>query len=196
MISKTIKFLSVSLLSHKEGGFFLILMPSEVVSGPFQTTLASYSLFRVVPLFRSNDVTECFDLNFYFKETSCRFLLQSGAALMHILQSRTIIIAKRDSLFVLQSRRSGITEQGTYYKLEQIVIQNAEAATRGVLLKKRCSQKFRKTHRKTLTPESPLYKVPGLRPLRLWHRCFPVNFTKFLRTPFLQNMSGRLLPKI
>ena len=27
----------------------------------------------------------------------------------------------------------------------------------------------------------------------LWHRCFPVNFTKFLRTSFLQNTSGRLL---
>ena len=28
---------------------------------------------------------------------------------------------------------------------------------------------------------------------RLWHRCFTVNFAKFLRTPFLQNTSGRLL---
>ena len=33
-------------------------------------------------------------------------------------------------------------------------------------------------------------KVAGLRPStllkkRLWHRCFPVNFVKFLRTPFL-----------
>ena len=28
---------------------------------------------------------------------------------------------------------------------------------------------------------------------RLWHKCFPVNFAKFLRTPFLQNTSGRLL---
>ena len=28
---------------------------------------------------------------------------------------------------------------------------------------------------------------------RPWHRCFPVNFEKFLRTPFLQNTSGRLL---
>ena len=38
-------------------------------------------------------------------------------------------------------------------------------------------------------------KVAGLRLLkkRLWHRCFPVNFIKFLRTPFLQNISGRLL---
>ena len=28
---------------------------------------------------------------------------------------------------------------------------------------------------------------------KLWYRCFPVNFAKFLRTPFLQNTSGRLL---
>ena len=28
---------------------------------------------------------------------------------------------------------------------------------------------------------------------RLWHRCFPVNFAKFLWAPFLQNTSGRLL---
>ena len=28
---------------------------------------------------------------------------------------------------------------------------------------------------------------------RLWHTCLPVNFAKFLRTPFLQNFSGRLL---
>ena len=28
---------------------------------------------------------------------------------------------------------------------------------------------------------------------RLWHRYFPVNFAKFLRTPFLKNTSGRLL---
>ena len=28
---------------------------------------------------------------------------------------------------------------------------------------------------------------------RLWRRCFPVNFAKFLRTPFSQNFSGRLL---
>ena len=28
---------------------------------------------------------------------------------------------------------------------------------------------------------------------RLWHRCFPANHEKFLRTHFLQNTSGRLL---
>ena len=30
---------------------------------------------------------------------------------------------------------------------------------------------------------------------RLWRRCFPLNFAKFPRTSFLQNISGRLLPE-
>ena len=38
-------------------------------------------------------------------------------------------------------------------------------------------------------PESLFNKVAGrhetLLKKRLWHRCFPVNFAKFLRTPFL-----------
>ena len=38
----------------------------------------------------------------------------------------------------------------------------------------------------------------GLKPAALlkkrhWHRCFPSNFVKFLRIPFLQNTSGQLL---
>ena len=42
-----------------------------------------------------------------------------------------------------------------------------------------------------------LNKATGLRPAtllkkKLWHRCFPVNFAKFLRTLFLQNTPGRL----
>ena len=41
-------------------------------------------------------------------------------------------------------------------------------------------------------------KVAGLRPVtllkkKLWHRCFPANFVKFSRAPFLQNTFGRLL---
>ena len=29
--------------------------------------------------------------------------------------------------------------------------------------------------------------------IKLWHKCFPVNFAKFLRTPYSQNTFGRLL---
>ena len=46
-----------------------------------------------------------------------------------------------------------------------------------------------KIRRKTPVSESHFNKVVGLRPAtllkrRLLHRCFPVNFLKFLRTPF------------
>ena len=64
--------------------------------------------------------------------------------------------------------------------------------------KKRCSWNFEKFTGKHLC-QSPFFnKVAGLRPptslkKRLWHRCFPVNFAKFLRAPFLQNTSGWLL---
>ena len=54
--------------------------------------------------------------------------------------------------------------------------------------------------KKTPPPETLFNKVAWVRPATLLkksllHRCFPVNFAKFLRTPFLQNTSGRLLQK-
>ena len=74
-----------------------------------------------------------------------------------------------------------------------------------VFCKKRCSQKFLKTHRKTsvrvsfliklqvsilikLQAEAILMKLQAKK--RLQHSCFPVNFAKFPRTPFSQNTSG------
>ena len=68
---------------------------------------------------------------------------------------------------------------------------------------RRCSVKkvvlrnFAKITEKHLCQSLFFNKVEGLRSAtllkkRLWHRCFPVNFEKFLRTPFLQNTSRRL----
>ena len=63
--------------------------------------------------------------------------------------------------------------------------------------KKSCSWKFHIFHRKTPAPESLFNEVTGqpatLLKKRLWHKCFPVNFVKFSRTPFSQNTSRRLL---
>ena len=39
--------------------------------------------------------------------------------------------------------------------------------------------------------ENACARAPFLKKRRLWHKCFPVNFAKFLRIPFLQNTSGR-----
>ena len=48
----------------------------------------------------------------------------------------------------------------------------------------------------SFVPNTPF--IYPLRPATLlkkrpWHRCFTMNFAKFLRTPFIQNTSGRLL---
>ena len=57
------------------------------------------------------------------------------------------------------------------------ILGNGQKQPLEVFLKKRCSQKFRKIHRKTSVTE----------------KHFPVDFAKFLRKPFFQNISGRLL---
>ena len=58
------------------------------------------------------------------------------------------------------------------------------------LFKKRCCKKFFKFHRKTILLKSLFNRVAGLQVCsfikkRLQHRCFPVEFTKLLRTPNL-----------
>ena len=60
--------------------------------------------------------------------------------------------------------------------------------------KKGVLKKFHKIHLKTPVLESYFNGVSGLKAVtllkkRLQHRCFQVNFMKFLRTPFLQNTS-------
>ena len=69
-------------------------------------------------------------------------------------------------------------------------------------VKKSVLRNFEKFTGKHLCQSIFFNKVAGLSPRlspatllkkRLWHRCFPVNFAKFLRTPFLQNTSRRLL---
>ena len=59
-----------------------------------------------------------------------------------------------------------------------------------VFYKKCALRNFGKFTGKHLCQSLFFNKVTSLRPTtllkkRLWHRCFPVNFAKFLRTPFL-----------
>ena len=67
---------------------------------------------------------------------------------------------------------------------------------------RRCSMKnvflkiWQNSQENTCVRVSFVNKIIGWGPQlylkRDWRRCFPVNFAKFLRTPFLQNTSGRL----
>ena len=79
------------------------------------------------------------------------------------------------------------------FQVFEIVIQRCSA--------KRCSSKFRKTHRKRPLYQSLFFnKVAGLRPAtllkkRLRHMCFPLNFAKFRRTFFVAEHLQWLLLK-
>ena len=69
---------------------------------------------------------------------------------------------------------------------------------REVFCKKGVLENFVKFTGKHLYQSLSFNKVAGLRSAtllkkRLWHRCFPVNFSKFLRTPFLTEHLQRLL---
>ena len=66
-----------------------------------------------------------------------------------------------------------------FFQLWRVVI----SSFRIILLKKSIATKNRSSHQRCFT---------CARVSRLWHKCFPV---KFLKTPFLQNASGRLLLK-
>ena len=67
-----------------------------------------------------------------------------------------------------------------------------------VFYKKGVLKNFTKFTGKHLCQSLFFNKVARLRPStllkkKLWYRCFPVRFVKFLRKPFLQNTSGQPL---
>ena len=67
-----------------------------------------------------------------------------------------------------------------------------------VFCEKGVLRNFAKFTGKHLCQSLFLNKVVGLRPAallkkRLWHKCFPANFAKYLRTPLLPKNHSRLL---
>ena len=93
----------MSLLAYKKERFSLFHLIG-VASGTFQTFLACYGLFLVVPLFTSDEVTEYFDLRFYYKSTSKKELR---------------VFIKQGSFFELQSGAIFTTKWGNNYKVVQ-----------------------------------------------------------------------------
>ena len=78
-----------------------------------------------------------------------------------------------------------------------VILWLAEAATGGVLLGKMFLEISQNSQVNTCDRVSFLIQLQAWAwnfiKKRLWHKCFPVSFAKFLRTFFLQNTSGWLL---
>ena len=82
--------------------------------------------------------------------------------------------------------------------LLKLSIKSHRSSHRRCSLRKGVLRNFTKFIGKRLCQSLFFNKVAGIRPTtllkkRLSHMCFPLNFVKFLRTPFTQNTSGRLL---
>ena len=93
------------------------------------------------------------------------------------------------TLFLLQMKKL------IYYRSSATLLQK-KYFSGGKAVVRRCSVKqvfleiFQKSQENICSWVSFLIKLQGLRPAtllkkRLWHSCFPVNFAKFLITPFL-----------
>ena len=79
-------------------------------------------------------------------------------------------------------------------------LKSIEAVAQRCSVRKGVLRNFTKFTGKHLWQSLFFNKVAGLRPAtllkkRLWHRCFPVKFAKFLRTPFLTEHLQWLLLK-
>ena len=95
------------------------------------------------------------------------------------------------------SENSEILCRVNLFYLRKFGISRVKSSDQKCSVQKSVLKKFYKFNRKTSVLGNTR-KTPGLRNAtllkrRLQHRCFPVKFKKFLRTPFLKNTSGQLL---
>ena len=106
---------------------------------------------------------------------------------LEIFQLSTMMFWLRNQLTVLVTyRRMKTYDKEANHAVGTLKVKYTEAVA------ERCSLKkvFLEIHKKNTCARVFFDKVAGLRSVtllkkRLWHKCFPVNFTKFLRTPFL-----------
>ena len=89
----------------------------------------------------------------------------------------------------------------THQWILSIILIIFRSSHRRCSLKKGVFGNFTKFTGKQMCQNFIFNKVGGMWPAillkkRLWHRCFPMNFANFLRIPFLQNTSERLLQNI
>ena len=83
----------------------------------------------------------------------------------------------------------------TFTDCDDVSLVNVRSSSPEVFCKKGILKIFAKFIEKHLCQSFLFNKVAFVRPAtllkkRLWHRCFPVNFRKYLRTLLLYNTSG------
>ena len=89
-----------------------------------------------------------------------------------------------------RNTRHPMVETSERFFLMGLLQRNVKSSRSEVFCKKSVLRNFTKFTGKHRRQSLFFNKVAGPRPVtllkkRLWHRCYPVNFVKFLRTPFI-----------
>ena len=89
-----------------------------------------------------------------------------------------------------RNTRHPMVEASERFFLMGLLQRNVKSSRSEVFCKKSVRRSFTKFTGKHRRQSLFFNKVAGPRPVtllkkRLWHRCYPVNFVKFLRTPFI-----------
>ena len=116
------------------------------------------------------------------------------------------MLVKYSSLKIFGKKRAGPFQQVYVFFIliltycSSLYIQYTEAAFQRCSVKKVFLEISQNSQENTCARVSFLIQLQGspatLLKKRLWHRCFPVNFAKFLRTPFLTEYIRWLLLNI
>ena len=127
-------------------------------------TLTNMRLKKMIPLFPS----------WPLKKNSHPYTRKNVFLVLSMCFHKIFIICPYSTLVVFFDNQSALVNR----------IRNLEVVARWCSVKKVFLEISRNSQ------ESTCARVFFNKDAGLWHRCFPVNFAKFLRTPFLQNTSG------
>ena len=131
----------------------------------------------------------------------CFSLVKKFEARLHdIFYSWTFDLLLINSRYSVWSFRSNRSELNRIYSLWSFRSSRPEKQSPEVFCTKGALRNFAKFTEKHLCQSLFFDEVADLRPVtllkkRLWHRCFPVDFAKFLRTPFFTEHLQWLLLK-
>ena len=110
-----------------------------------------------------------------------------------ILWSKVLIILSNPSRLIINKQKAAVqngTDKYFFDRSSEKFNKRLTIFSKRDVLETRCFKKFCKIHKKTTVPESNFLiklQVSACKLIKketLSHRCFPVNFAKFLKIPF------------
>ena len=130
--------------------------------------------FSFAVLLLSVAVAHCHLLSLFV--TCCHFVIRCYSLSFVVTRCTTRLSFYKRSFFFDSCKVSDLQ-----FLLTTMILISVQKQPSEVFSKKRCSWKFRRIHKHLF---QSLFRITASLKKIPWHRCSPVNFAKFLRTPF------------